>query len=77
MLAWIRRLRRPRPESTEPTATPGQRAADAALSRAEAARARVRAQREQVQADAGWWRRRREENHLAELVRDIVVREGR
>ncbi|WP_073946537.1 DUF7620 family protein [Streptomyces kebangsaanensis] len=53
--------------------TEGQRAATAALDRAETARARVRAQQSAVRAEAAGWRERRERNHLAEMVRTIVL----
>ncbi|MGW0795201.1 DUF7620 family protein [Streptomyces sp. NPDC002692] len=53
--------------------TEGQRAASAALDRAEAARARVRAQRGEVRAEAAGWKVRRERNHLAEQIRAAVL----
>ncbi|MFJ1650119.1 hypothetical protein ACIOC2_01625 [Streptomyces sp. NPDC088337] len=53
--------------------TEGQRAASAALGRAEAARARVRAQAGEVRAEAEGWKARRERNHFAELVRSVVL----
>ncbi|MDT0477415.1 hypothetical protein RM863_35365 [Streptomyces sp. DSM 41014] len=53
----------------------GQRAANAALDRAESARARVRARARDVRAEAEEWRRIRERNHLAELIRRTVLGE--
>ncbi|MFF7987551.1 hypothetical protein ACFZDK_52295 [Streptomyces sp. NPDC007901] len=53
--------------------TEGQRAATAALNRAEVARDRVRAQALEVRAEADTWRARRQRNHFGELVRDIVL----
>lgn len=74
MLTWIRRLLdRRRDEQGERPVTEGQRAASAALDRAENARARMQAQRREVEAEAGSWRLRRERNHFAELVRDVVL----
>ncbi|MFJ4617436.1 hypothetical protein [Streptomyces sp. NPDC088812] len=68
MLAWISRLLRRRPETAEPEITAGQQAASEALDRAEAAHAQLRAQRSEVKAEAGIWRRRREENHFSERI---------
>ncbi|WP_455750343.1 DUF7620 family protein [Streptomyces albogriseolus] len=68
MLARISRLLRRRPDPVEREVTPGQRAASAALDRAEADRDQLRAQRSEVKAHAGWWRQRRRENHFAERI---------
>jgi hypothetical protein len=65
----LRRCDRPKPR----TPTPGQREASAALGRAEDARDQVRAQRDEVAEEAHRWRRRREENHFAELIRTAVL----
>ncbi|MEU9149226.1 hypothetical protein AB0D59_01400 [Streptomyces sp. NPDC048417] len=53
--------------------TDGQRAAQAALDRAQVARARAHAQAREVRAEAADWRARRERNHFAELVRNMVL----
>lgn len=75
MLTWIKRLlgRRRHEATGEVPVTPGQREADAALSRAKMARARVEAQGEEVRREAGFWRRVREENHLSELIVRTVL----
>jgi hypothetical protein len=74
VLTWIRHLlRRRRDEGEGRPVTDGQRAANEALGRAEAARARVRAQRTEVRAEAAGWKARRERNHLAETIRAAVL----
>lgn len=77
MPMWIRRLlRRHRDVPEERPVTEGQRAADAALGRAQDARARVRAQAREVRAEAEGWRQRRERNHFGELIRSTVLGGG-
>ncbi len=76
MPVWIRRLLGHHPhedKDLEVPATPGQRAADAALGRAEEARASVQAQREEVEHEAHAWKLRRENNHFAQLIRNVVL----
>ena len=66
MLAWIRRLGR----RGEPT--PGQRAAEDALDRAEAALEAAEARRPLVETVAAHLRAARAENHFAERIRDAL-----
>ncbi|WP_228974930.1 hypothetical protein [Streptomyces sp. DH12] len=63
MLAWIRRLAR----RGEPT--PGQRAAEGALGRAEAALEEAEARRPLVEAVAAHLRAQRSANHFAERIK--------
>lgn len=69
-MQWIRRLLRRRPKPTPPRPeTPGQRAADKALSRAQKARQEVEANRPAVSEIASRLARERQRNHFAELFR--------
>lgn len=79
MLTWLSRLRHhcESQDSRNLPVTPGQRAANDALSRAQADRELMRAQRPAVREQSNGWRRVRENNHLAEMIRGIVLGEGR
>ena len=73
-MRWISRLLRRRPEpapqrSETPRKTPGQQAAESALSRSRVDREQIEAHRPAVDYHAGYWRRERERNHFAELFR--------
>lgn len=74
MPTWIKRLlRRHHDEEASRPVTEGQRAANAALGRAQADRSSLRALRSEVRAEAAGWRARRERNHLAEQIRATVL----
>jgi len=69
-MRWIRRLLRRRPEPTpQRPDTPGQKAAEKALTRAQMARRDVEAQRPAVSQVASRLARERQRNHFAELFR--------
>jgi hypothetical protein len=70
-MRWIRRLlrRRPEPAPQRPD-TPGQKAAEKALTRAQLARREVEAQRSAVSQVASRLARERERNHFAEMFRE-------
>lgn len=70
-MRWIRLLRlRPKPTPPRPdTATPGQRAADKALTRARKARRDVESRRPDVTEVASRLAQERERNHFADMFR--------
>jgi hypothetical protein len=69
-MRWIVRLlrRRPKPAPSR-SETPGQRAAESALTRARAARQEVESHRPAVDKVAARLARERERNHFAEMFR--------
>lgn len=74
-MRWISRLLRRRPKPTPPrpdTTTPGQRAADKALSRSRDAREEIQGQWPEVNRRASGIRRQRERNNFAALFRDAL-----
>lgn len=74
-MRWISRLLRRRPKPTPPrpeNATPGQRDADKALSRAQKARREVESHRSAVAEVAARLARERQRNHFAELFRSAL-----
>lgn len=69
-MRWISRLLRRRPKPTPPRPeSPGQQAADKALSRAQKARREVESHRPAVSEIASRLARERQRNHFAEMFR--------
>ncbi|MGW4493729.1 DUF7620 family protein [Streptomyces sp. NPDC004376] len=75
-MRWIRRLLDRHREQPRPPVTEGQKAASAALARAQAARQVAADRRPAVDEEAAEWRRIREHNHFAEMIRATVLGGG-
>ncbi|WP_434093453.1 DUF7620 family protein [Streptomyces griseorubiginosus] len=72
-MRWISRLLRRRPKPTPPRPeTPGQQAAEKALSRAQKARREVESHRSAVSEIASRLARERQRNHFAEMFRQAI-----
>lgn len=70
-MRWISRLLRRRPEPTpQRPESPGQKAAEKALTRARLARRELEAQRSAVSQVASRLARERDRNHFAEMFRE-------
>lgn len=72
-MRWIRRLlhRRPKPAPPRPE-TPGQKAAEKALSRSRDAREEIQSQWAEVTHRSARFRTERQQNHFAELFRNAL-----